>query len=332
MLANKTRNQHFVSQTEQRLNVANPNASPSDYRIYSFTIVDRESYEIALEEPKGSLIRSNLSMLDLFTFDTEDKQLRHNFESLFHRHESQVALHTKGLLAKLKANSNDIAEELVEIFAAKMLNFLRNPFCIQKVLNTFPGVASYHPTDPVLLARFYRIIAGIKPQQAYLCNTLGITTAQYNEWLRMLFLLLMPAKNGQLTLYEGIVRALVEDKKRYIGVFVGDYDNHCCLLSDRGYSQPLPDDNNGLSFSFNLCSSAFIQYIFVDPRKLLEGKASPEFLDAALANREKLPMSNLHVTQIRNHIPMLAQYNRRVVEQCHSRVYCSKREGIILTS
>jgi hypothetical protein len=329
-MMNNTRNQHYLSQAEQRLNAANPNASRSNLRIYSFKVEDRDGYKIALESTKGRAIDSNLSMLDLFTFDTtHDKRLRHNLEGFFQKYEANVAAHTMSLLDKLKARSNDIAVELAELFAAKLLNFIRNPFCVEKVLNTFPGVGSFHPTDPILLASFYRIIAGVKPQQAYLCRELGISDQRYNEWLRVIFLLLMPGKEGKLTLYEGIVKALLEDKKRYWGVFIFDYDDRPCLLSDRGYSQPLPDDDS-LSFSFNLCSTAFVQYCSVNPRKLLEGRAHPEFLDDALANREKLSLPTIQVTHLHNHMPMLAQYNRRVIEQCHSRVYCSKKDGIVL--
>jgi len=65
-------------------------------------------------------------------------------------------------------------------------------------------------------------------QQAYAppCATAATLT---------IFLLLMPVKEGQLTLYEGIVKALLEDKKKYWGVFVFDYDDKPCLLSDRGH-------------------------------------------------------------------------------------------------
>jgi hypothetical protein len=49
--------------------------------------------------------------------------------------------------------SGDMKAEIIDLFAAKLLNFIRNPFCIEKVLNSFPGVASYDPTDPALLGR-----------------------------------------------------------------------------------------------------------------------------------------------------------------------------------
>jgi hypothetical protein len=53
MLENDTRNQHFVTQGEQRLNALNPQADPRNQRIYSFAVVDRENYKLALECPIG---------------------------------------------------------------------------------------------------------------------------------------------------------------------------------------------------------------------------------------------------------------------------------------
>ena len=82
MLENDTRNQHFVTQGEQRLNALNPQADPSNLRIYSFEVVDRENYILALESPNGRPIGSNLSLFDLFSFDVPgDSRLRLNFES-----------------------------------------------------------------------------------------------------------------------------------------------------------------------------------------------------------------------------------------------------------
>ena len=62
MQENDTRNQHFVTQGEQRLNALNPQADPRNQRIYSFEVVDRENYKLALESPIGRPIGSNLSL------------------------------------------------------------------------------------------------------------------------------------------------------------------------------------------------------------------------------------------------------------------------------
>lgn len=106
MLENDTRNQHFVTQGEQRLNALNPQADASNLRIYSFTVVDRENYTLALESPNGRPIGSNLSLFDLFSFDVAgNSRLRLNFESLFHKYEGNIEAHTRSLLAKLNTGS-----------------------------------------------------------------------------------------------------------------------------------------------------------------------------------------------------------------------------------
>jgi hypothetical protein len=126
----------------------NPQVADRNLRIYSFRLVDRQRYSIALESANGRPIGSNLSLFDLFSFDVPgDTQLRRNFESLFQKYEAHIEAHTKSLLAKLNAGSRDIKAEIIDLFAAKLLNFVRNPFSIVKVLNSFPGVASYDPTD-----------------------------------------------------------------------------------------------------------------------------------------------------------------------------------------
>jgi hypothetical protein len=45
--ANDTRNKHFLTQGEQRLNALNPQADPSNQRIYSFEVIDRDNHTLA---------------------------------------------------------------------------------------------------------------------------------------------------------------------------------------------------------------------------------------------------------------------------------------------
>ncbi len=126
-----------------------------------------------------------------------------------------------------------------------------------------------------------------------------------------------------------MIKSLLENRKTHIAAFVCQYDSARCLISDRGFSQPVADGPH-MSFSFNLCATAFVDYIFADPATLLQGKASPEFLAHALALHERLPEKEIKVTFLRNNLDMLARYNRRAVEQCYERVYCSVKDGLVL--
>jgi hypothetical protein len=225
MRGNETRNQHFVPQVEQRLNASNPDSTSGKFRIYSFRITDREAYRIELENPRGHAIASTLSMLDLFSFDVlGGGRVRMNLETLFHKYEANVAIHTKGLLEKLAAGSADIKTELIDLFAAKLLNFVRNPFCIQKVLNSFPGVGQYEPTDPELLAVYRRIVNGQKPHQTHLCRQLDVSQETYVEWLRLIFVLLMQTGDDRPNLFEGMIKGLFEARDTEAAAFVWTYD------------------------------------------------------------------------------------------------------------
>src|SRR3954469_23962511 len=148
MMENETRNQHFLPRVEQKLNALNPNAKNKNLRIYSFKVLDRENYSLTLESENGKPINNNLSLFDLFSFDVSgDSRLRMNFESLFQNYETNIEVHTKSLLSKLNSPTSDVKTEIIDLFAAKFLNSVRNPFSIAKVLDTFPMLAKYEPTD-----------------------------------------------------------------------------------------------------------------------------------------------------------------------------------------
>jgi hypothetical protein len=141
-------------------------------------------------------------------------------------------------------------------------------------------------------------------------------------------MLLEPLASGQPNLFEGVVKGLLENRKTHIAAIIGVYDEARCLLSDRGYSESLPEPHMGMSF--NLCSHAFIDYVFADAATLLEGRAHPEFLASALARWEQRPMPIVNVTVARNDLAMLARFNRRVIDFCYTRVYCSAKENPVL--
>lgn len=326
MLENNTKNQHFVTRTEQKLNAANPEADDKNKRIYSFKLIDRENYRLVLEKPEGNRISKNLSASDIFSFDVaSDSDKRFNFEALFQQYEGSVEMHTHNLLDKLKANDKDITLEIIKLFSAKLLNFVRNPFSVKKIINTFPRLAAHNPTNPELLKMYRRIIFGKKPHQAHRCSELGISNVQYLEWLRILFMLLMPLENGQPNLFDQIIKQLFEDRDNYLTVLVCEYDHESCLLPDRGYSQPIPNDPH-MAFSFNLCGNAFITYAFTNPYVPLNDTPHSELFDKMLTDRKLFPHKLVNVQFLRNNLELLAAYNGHVVYQCHERVFCSIKE------
>jgi uncharacterized protein YkuJ len=319
-LKSATKNQHFLSQTEQRLNAMNPESNnQKSQRIFEFDIVDRENYEIKLRSTGGSLIGNTLSLHDLFSFDVLDRKGdRHNFEDLFNQYEPRIKSTTLELLRKIKIAGENIGPEVVNLFSMKFLNFIRNPYSIQKILNTFPALMNIQPTDPVHLDNFQRVLAGRKPQQEYLCKTLNISEKDYIAWLAVIFLLLTPVAEGGQNFLNETVRGLFESKDLFMMVMIYTYDEHSCLLSDRGFSEPLASGNDRMAFDFNLYSKGFIRYTF-STIDLVAPPSTPKRVIELFKETKQVIAHHRH-----NDLEALQIYNRHVVYQCYESVFCSQ--------
>ena len=323
---NETANQHYVSQVEQCLNALNPNAIQRNQRIYTFTLLNREDYELSLDDPRGRLISTNMSFKDLFSFEVvPGGNSRHNFEALFQQYEAEMKENSLSLLRKLELGKGDLKKEILEIFVGKFMSFLRNPYSVEKVLNTIDIVLPFQPTDPELLAQFNAVLAGRKPQQAHLCAQLGITPDQYRQWLKGLFLMLMRSVPGGPNFMESAVKGIFERPSGFPMVcvyrYTGEHADKRCLISDRGFSNPLPQDLH-LAFSFNLCSNAFIVYIFAQ----IENIQLPFQPPPGVIELYKTLQKNVRVVPFVNDLDALVRYNRNVIYQCHHAVYSSAKQ------
>lgn len=317
-LQDTTRNQHFVSQVEQRLNAINPSAKAVNQKIYSFSVVDRESYEIELDSPNGLKINKTLSITDIFSFDVlEGKTERYNFEKLFHQYEVDINLNTISLISKLSNTGSDIKPEILNLFTSKLLNFVRNPYSIKKVLNTFPALKNVYPTNPVHYKNFEKVLKGRKPQQQQLCKHLGISEEEYSDWLGVIFLLLTQLEDGRTNFLEQVIKGLFENPDNFIMIIVYTYDDKTCLLSDRGYSVPLPEQEH-MAWDFNLNSHGFIRYIFGDLDTLLPPNTPKSIIETYKARPRSISVSHMI-----NDLNTLGQYNKHVVYQCYKNIFSS---------
>ncbi len=317
----QTINQHYVSQAEQRLNAINPGAKPRNQRIYQFDLVDRDARIVRLRKPQGAVIASNLSMDDLFSFDVDKGQdVRENLEREFGRYESLIRPNTESLLAKHATRDPDCKGELTTLFVCKMMNFVRNPYSIAKVLNTFPALANHHPTDPAIYAVYERIMTGQKPHQAALCARLGISDEQYSTWLRIIFMLLVPLAGGRFNFLEDMMKGIFEDRDHEMLVHIHRYGDQRCLLSDRSISWPVEQADH-LVLDFNLCSTAFIRFASLSHDTVVPS-GIPPMIRAGLRRGPK----QMHVSFVTDDLKMLEVFHRRVIEQCHGSVYCSGRD------
>ena len=329
-LVNETQNQHFVSQAEQRLNAINSNAKQINQRIYAFSIVDRDSSEIHLLNQKGRKINSNLSFQDLFSFDILNRTHRRNFEEIFQRYEENITLYTCRFTTKIKQEDSNVREELVNIFALKLLNTLRNPYSIARSLRIFPDILkNSHPTDPHLYREYEHAVYGNRPHQQTLCRHFGITLDQYNEWIRCLFILLNYVNDKNLTAFEEIIVSLFNDPNLHIGIRLFTYNQETCLLPDIGFVD-FGDDPGTMAMAFNLYSRAFVQYVFLNRDTFLE-KHEARVGPIPQRHREafeqwKSQQKTVSIYPELNNLDLLRAYNAGAVLQCHSHVYGSAKK------
>ncbi len=269
-------------------------------------------------------------MRDLFIFSLiEGERDRLNLEALFGQYEAGMKANTVHLLQKLRSGDSNIKQEIIELFVAKLMNFLRKPYSIHKVLNTISGLLGYHPTDPELLEHYRAVLEGKKPHQEYLCRQLGIDAPTYQKWLAALFMALFRPAPDAPNLTEGIVKGLFESPNNSpqaaVLQYVDEHANKRCLLSDRGYVTLLPE-SQGLSLSFNLNATAFINYTFFDIDQFAKSKVPAHVIEFY-----KTQPKNMQVQFVTNNLEALAGYNRNAVYQCTRGVYCSSKSVFGIT-
>jgi hypothetical protein len=256
--------------------------------------------------------------LDLFSFDVVDARYRHNLERVFGKYEQDVASKSEQLLAKLAARSDDLKSEIIDVFAAKLLNFFRNPYSVQKAMNTFGLAAGYRPADPDLNAAFLAVMNGSRPQAVTVCDTFCLAPDLYEAWLRALFVLLAPA--SPLNLFEGVIKDLFEKSFTMVNVF--DYSssgpNDVCLLSDRGFNIPEQRESRFM-FEFNLTSRAFACFYLTN---LGDVDARSDLKEAA--------KGRVHVVRTSNDLRMLAAFNQRTAYQCAGKVFSASTSPRLL--
>ena len=314
-----TRNQHFISQAEQRQNAMNPKGSNRNKKIYSFEVIDRETYTLKARGAKK--VETSLSINDLFCFSkAENDDGQFNFEKLFQRYEDEITIHTESLINKVKRNNNNVNHELMFIFVAKFMNFIRNPYSVKKVLNTFPSLLNVHPTDPVIYQQYEQVLKGRKPQQRALSQQLDISDEEYEQWLRIIFMLLMPIDNSEhYNFLESTVAGMYTTPEMKIGAILFTFDEACCLLSDRGHNYyPLGANQN--AWEFNLNSQAFIRFGFTPITELLRRSITSEQLKVAKSMKHDVSLFHRH-----NDYAELGNYNKTTVYQAARNVLSSSQ-------
>ena len=85
----------------------------------------------------------------------------------------------------------------------------------------------------------------------------------------------------------------------------------------------MTDKEEHTTYEFNLSANSFITYVFTDIRKsapsMLGGNSE---LVERIINLNSKSKKNVNVHRVDNNLVILARYNRNVIYQSHSKVYC----------
>lgn len=328
-MINDTKNQHFLSQAEQRQNSYNTTSKVKQQKIYSFDVIGNNN-SITLSKHKSCKIESNLSEHDLFTYDIINSNKRRNLEDAFKKYENVITDYTESLRGKIFSGDTNISEELVVIFAAKLMNVIRNPYSIKNTLEVFGKFSDYYPTDKDLFENFARIDEGTTKSVDHLCSKYGVNRDEYRRWIKTLFILLASVDN-QVNPLDLFVKTFFENEAYDVRIFVFSYngvheDKHV-LLSDKGFTR-LTDDSQYVTYEFNLDSNSFISYVFTNFDLMIEnifGPHSDEYFKRCISQyvkNERANEKNIRVRTLNNELNALSRYNYSCASQAYKRVFC----------
>ncbi len=334
MFNNETRNQHFISQVEQKLNCIDPTLPRERRRIYKFKIDDREELTFNLVNPLGVKIENNLSFNDLYTFDVFSDRTRNNFEAYFRKYEVNIEVFTNKILNKIDKNEAITIEEIKDLIFCKMMNFIRNPFSIEKCLNIFGSLSTVSPTDTHALREFRKIKKENIHVSPDVLAQLNITEDKYIQWLKMIFNF-FSVKMPTGYLGEEIIDAILDIDKKRIYVGIHTYDQEICLLSDRSfvdYGPALP--NNFFCFAFNLNKNTFLSFMIFENTleniKLFCPEIAPVIDDRNLTiDVMSLLPPRIELLVSKNNIEALRGYNTQVVYQCHNHFFSASTSFLL---
>lgn len=331
MFNNRTRNQHFIAQVEQKLNAIDPTVARDKRRIYEFEIQDREHLTYSITNPNGVKIEKNLSFDDLYTFDIFSDATRNNFEAFFQKYESKIENNTNIFIEKIINNEKPEFEEIFELFFCKFMNLVRNPFSIVKVINTLGTILDFKPTDSELLKEFNKLTKENIRVDAATLHYLNVSEDQYVQWLKIIFNFFAVDLHGQ-SLGERAVYNFAKRTKIYINLFI--YSDDVCLLSDRGYVDYTPGfENNAFSMAFNLNKNTFFNFSFVEISWETFKKIAPQ-MELSLERLEKMGgdiyqyfKPGIEISSFNSEcIEALENYNSNILVQCHHNFYCAEEK------
>lgn len=324
MFEKNTMNQHYISVAEQRLNQSNPEITNRKNReIISFDLIDREAFHIKLSEDFAPKAVENLKYIDLFTFGILDDGNRLCFENLFNRLECDLIEHTNHLLD----SKEDEFKHFIYVFKSKLMNMIRNPFCIKKTLKSFGDISGYIPVDESLKEYFNRIDEYDIPIN--ILNDFDVNELEYRKWLKIIFLMITPLYENKYIL-DIFAESYFEYDKFFHIIKICKFTESVCLLSDRSYIDlsALFADSGGISFGFNLRSDAFIYIAFFKndiEQMIINLLQGDQGLIDKYSKLTQLQYS-IEIDRDPTDIKVLENFNKQAIYQCHKNVFAASIE------
>jgi len=318
------KNHHFISQAEQRLNAIDRSVKSENQRIYKFDITEREKPIIRKTNSNGVKIEKNLSRLNLYALQTLKDGGQHNLERAFQKYENDTPNITKSLLEKLNsAKPTNFDNELLRLYALKLLNTIRNPFAIKRTLEMFSELHGVIPANKVLQSHFISLDAGNRPQVEQICSEFEVSEEEYVSWLKVLYLLILQPLDQGLNLIEHLMKTLIENNRviKNFSIFRYEkkYEGIGVLLSDTMIDQR-PGAGTQVQM-FNLDASTFMMVMLIDVKSQNFIDLPEEFIDSSFKQSKVL-----HIDYKVNDLLMLKKYNQHCAWLAHSSVYCANEK------
>jgi len=324
-MENATKNQHFISQSEQRSNCIDETAPKHKKKIYKFSIVDREEHAIRLVSKEGVGIKRNLSFGDLFSFDVTDDPLRKNLETFFQRFEVDLDQNSKDLIAqgRCKGSNSVVADLSTRVLKGKLMGMVRNPYCISRNVKLFNSFLNVYPTDPELLAAFMKVREGTKPHLEKVCKEFEVTEDEYLNWLQIIFLSLMISPVTGVSILEDMVESLMSKPGTMSSLMLVTFDDvvgRRVALPDTSYLQGTQDPDHNM-FLFNLTKNAYAAYSFINLSRQTMVTVPLNLLDKIEVLELGFSYQPHH-----NNFQLLKVFNSLAVYQSKKHVFCADNE------
>ncbi|MFB6273429.1 MAG: hypothetical protein ABEL51_11100 [Salinibacter sp.] len=339
------------------MNAVNPDVPRNEARIYRFKVTSREPAEVELASPDPLPIESQMVFKDLFTFDRSG-QTPKNFERQYQAYERKI----ESVVDRLKEKIGPLVESmqdgncieipydfeleqlLFEVFTLKFINFGRNPYGVRKFLNSLPReISNFVPNDPEL-QRIYDSISHITEEECRRhLKRLNITLDEYQEWLRALFILLLPSGTQRPdtdetfdSLLEEVAYDLVHDPNCHCEMRIdvlSEDQPYSFLVSDRTYFYS-EQSKARLILHFNVTSNLALTFQIVYPSTLENSlrlmarqgfpNKSHETIEKAIKETKRELTERLENRLCLNDLEFVAWFNQHTILQAHSHVFCSR--------